>query len=1147
MSKRLSPALAYLALLTLVFSFNPAGADSLAQTITPAHKQSTIGWTATFAASKTVSFSQPVDSGSLIVVAVSIYSGGTANLSSVTDNNNNAYLKAASNPATPSGNHQVSIWYSQNVAGGSSFSVTATPQGSAYITLAIHEYTGIAVSGVLDQTQNKTGSGQAATSGLTGTTLQSNELIFGAHLHQDAGVVAATAGSGFSLRQSLTDGTYEPLVTEDRFVSATGSYEAPLAWAKAVPWNAALATFKVAGGGVTATPTATTIPATPTFTPVPSTPTFTPLPATPTFTPVPSTPTFTPLPPTLTPTPTQLPPTSTLTPGATTTPANTPTATPGPTATPTSGSSGQFSSLAVGAGVNDVVPHQLIRTAGDRLYTFVMQAQYSNVIKAYWTNNTGLPSTTNPFSGSAQVTESERPLSVEAAYDGGNFVHVLVNTNAGNLKIYVFDLTTNTFKAPFLVAGGNPTVSGDYIGTSGVSGMFDPAGTLHLAYWSQGNNITYRSYTYDGPSHTFTPRDGPTLLDTSGKANHPALAISPLDSSVTVAWVSQATTPVKILARSRPATGAWGSPETASNWPVWTSTNSGINIDQGPSLVIDQAGTKQLAYIENFDSTGDYGRIHYVANSGSGWVDTQLPSYTHDPALALNSLGDVYIIGHGHPNNRSCTAMTDMCVIKKNSGGGWDLPVLFASPTPGNSFDASPSVKWSVVGFNRPETIEFMFFQANGGNYNNTTLFYAAIAGPGAPPVTPTPTTAPTPTLTPTFTPLPPTPTPTDMPIPTNTPTPIPTNTPTPTDTPVPTNTPTPTPTDTPMPTGTPTPVPTDAPTPLPPTPTNTPTPLPPTNTPTNTPVPPTPTNTPTPVPTDTPTPVPTNTPTPAPPTPTNTPTPVPPTPTLTPTATPVPPTPTNTPTPVPPTPTNTPTPVPPTPTNTPTPVPPTPTPGGTAQASLKQSLIGWTTTIAAQKTLTFTNAVTNGNLVIVAVSAYSDGTANVSGVTDTKGNVYYKAASNPATASGHHYVSIWFAQNVNGGSGFGVTAKAQDGKSFLTVAIHEYAGMAAVGALDQTKNGNGTGTGATSGLTSATTQGGELVFGAFLHQNAATVNATAGTGFTLRLAMTNGSYEPLATEDRPVQTTGSYDTSLKWAKSVSWQAVVATFKVKVG
>src|SRR4029079_10847013 len=106
---------------------------------------------------------------------------------------------------------------------------------------------------------------------------------------------------------------------------------------------------------------------------------------------------------------------------------------------------------------------------------------------------------------------------------------------------------TNTFKAPFVVASGNPTVSGDYIGTSGVSGLFDPAGTLHLAYWSSGNHITYRSYTYDGQTNTFTLHDGPTQLDASGKTNHPALAISPLDNSVTVAWVSEATSPVKIL------------------------------------------------------------------------------------------------------------------------------------------------------------------------------------------------------------------------------------------------------------------------------------------------------------------------------------------------------------------------------------------------------------------------------------------------------------------------------------------------------------------------------------------------------------------------------------------------------------------------
>ncbi len=44
--------------------------------------------------------------------------------------------------------------------------------------------------------------------------------------------------------------------------------------------------------------------------------------------------------------------------------------------------------------------------------------------------------------------------------------------------------------------------------------------------------------------------------------------------------------------------------------------------------------------------------------------------------------------------------------------------------TSGNSFDSSPSVKWSALGNNRPNTYEFVFFLAPNGVYSSTTLYY---------------------------------------------------------------------------------------------------------------------------------------------------------------------------------------------------------------------------------------------------------------------------------------------------------------------------------------------------------------------------------------------------------------------------------------
>jgi hypothetical protein len=160
---------------------------------------------------------------------------------------------------------------------------------------------------------------------------------------------------------------------------------------------------------------------------------------------------------------------------------------------------------------------------------------------------------------------------------------------------------------------------------------------------------------------------------------------------------------------------------------VWTSTIAGIDIDQGPSMLITADGTKHVTYIENYDATGDYGRIHHVTTGSAGWVDVELAAtYSHDPALAANTQGELYIIGHGHPKDASptCKSSDDMCVRKRNPDGTWGPSTLFAPHTAGSSFDASPSVKWSVVGWNRPETIEFLFFQTP---YDLPTLFYGRI------------------------------------------------------------------------------------------------------------------------------------------------------------------------------------------------------------------------------------------------------------------------------------------------------------------------------------------------------------------------------------------------------------------------------------
>jgi len=206
--------------------------------------QSNLTYATDFVSSQSTTFSNSVGNGNLVVVGISVYSIGTANISTVTDNKGNIYNRAVSGPS----NHDnVSIWYAENVIGGEGFTVTASPsQGATVgITLAIHEYRGMLTSNSLDRTSSNSGTGRNATSGRTTATSAAKELVFGVHLQGSGITRTATTGTGFTRRQNMLNGDYEPLLTEDKFVTATGLYEAPLTWSSSVYWQAAIATFKL--------------------------------------------------------------------------------------------------------------------------------------------------------------------------------------------------------------------------------------------------------------------------------------------------------------------------------------------------------------------------------------------------------------------------------------------------------------------------------------------------------------------------------------------------------------------------------------------------------------------------------------------------------------------------------------------------------------------------------------------------------------------------------------------------------------------------------------------------------------------------------------------------------------------------------------
>ncbi len=397
---------------------------------------------------------------------------------------------------------------------------------------------------------------------------------------------------------------------------------------------------------------------------------------------------------------------------------------------PNFASAATATSFRVAPGFVDNVPRQIVRADNNKVYLFASVIQTPGILKAYWNPAGGFPDSATDFSGTTQVNNGSQMVSAEVVYGGGEIIHVFINDMTGNIKDYPFDTSTNTFKTAISVAtgAGKPGSYTD-IGTAGVSGMFDKSDTLHFSYWTSTNQIMYLSMTYNSSTNILNVTSGPTRLDSSGNANHPQIVVSPVDNSVTVAWVNGINGAGTMSAKTRSPAGVWGNMEAVSTGAVWTSPNAGINIDQGPSMVITPDGVRNLIYIENFDGTGDYGKLHYVKNSGSGWVDTAVSQfYTHAPAIATNILSELYVLGHGHPNNPSCKSMLDVCFVKQNSNGSWTNPTLFIAHPGSDSLDASVSVKWGVAGWNAPETIEFVFFSANNGSYQNTDLWYGRLA-----------------------------------------------------------------------------------------------------------------------------------------------------------------------------------------------------------------------------------------------------------------------------------------------------------------------------------------------------------------------------------------------------------------------------------
>ncbi len=186
--------------------------------------------------------------GDLIVVAVSWDTSGSAQ-AGVSDSQGNKYVLATTSNNTTTF-QALAIYYAANIKGGAD-TVTVTLNPSAgYRRLEIQEYSGVATTNPVDVTaQNINLNGGTNTDGVTSTnatTTADGDLIFGVAT-QDSGTDTISAGTGFTHREAVNNGSDNPMLTEDLTQSAAGSVAATFTLSAAGSYQAQMVAFKAAG------------------------------------------------------------------------------------------------------------------------------------------------------------------------------------------------------------------------------------------------------------------------------------------------------------------------------------------------------------------------------------------------------------------------------------------------------------------------------------------------------------------------------------------------------------------------------------------------------------------------------------------------------------------------------------------------------------------------------------------------------------------------------------------------------------------------------------------------------------------------------------------------------------------------------------
>ena len=190
--------------------------------------------------------------------------------------------------------------------------------------------------------------------------------------------------------------------------------------------------------------------------------------------------------------------------------------------------------------------------------------------------------------------------------------------------------------------------------------------------------------------------------------------------------------------------------------------------------------------------------------------------------------------------------------------------------------------------------------------------------------------------------------------------------------------------------------------------------------------------------------------------------------------------------------------------------------------------------TLVAQ---TYNRAQSAGDLN-VAIVGWQDTNAQVTSVTDSKGNVY-QLAIGPTLQTNRLSQSIYYANNIVAASPRSntVSVRFSTAAKYVDLRILEYAGLDLNSPLDRAIGASGSSVTSDSGLMNTSHANDLLVAGNVV----ITSTASAGPNFTSRLlTRTNADIA----EDRVVTNVGAYSASARLTRSGPWVMQMAAFKV---